>query len=404
MFDRKKDLVEQYTIIKKLFAERYDKLSNEERNDVRQAILDIEHLISNKQCFREYEYSPYKFIYGNAHHTMVPEKMLEFIDKLTASTENLTITKTRNCGVTDTLLTFVMWICLNKIQTENRNIWFISPKRVLSEESMLKFMRKVLDTERQMPVCNKDMIEFNGWKIFFTPLSSATNKMVGIKPHLIIMDECAFETEKKLDFENKIIAANRDVRTIKTITRKNDEANRSVGWSFGYANKSHKIDFVNIQWFHDLNKCKGLRFERVLDGVQNTIQIAEDDIPTVVGNDDYLYKMFKEGWRLNSDWLVTWDKYTKCESDDDDQVEGIDEISDVEVMSAINNAVMDICKKDYSKMQIDNVISFFKDCWTTDDVDKIKKKLLLLFENRSETKKNEDLSGYINLIKDIFEL
>ncbi len=224
------------------------------------------------------------------------------------------------------------------------------------------------------------------------------------KPFMVIMDEVGFDIDSRFKFGNMLHDRYPDVRIIETRTPVDDEINRYVGVFYGSSYQSKCIDGVNVQWFHDLKKCKGLRFERTLNGIDNTIKIADEDIPTVIGNDEYLYNMFGEGWRLNSDWLENWDKMQPKNTDDN--IKPVDSETKIEVITSINNAVIDLCEAADMKLYDPNthteIVEFFKDCKDTNDVEKMKKKLMTLINPIRNNKNNTE--GYVNLIKDVFEL
>lgn len=402
MFNKQKDLIQQHITLKKIFNQHYGDLSCQERNEVRQGIFDLEELICDRYRLCNDIYNPYKYIFANASSSIVSEKMLEIIDKLTVSNKDLLITKTRACGVTNILVTFVMWTCLNEKPKDTDTIWIVTPNWMMSEELNKKLRIKLSNIGNKPSICNKKEIEFNDWKIrFMTTSGDFRNNMVGgKKPYMIVMDEVSFDFSGKLNFEGELRIRYPDVRVIESMTRRNDEINRC----FVDGHKVKRIGSVNIQWFHDLKKCKGLKFERTLNGIENTIRISEEDIPTVVGNDDYLYKMFEEGWRLNSDWLENWDKMQPKEYGDEEKPIG--SISKSEIISAINKAVTELCEAADFKLYTSNtyvgIIEFFNNCETIEDVENMKKKLMVLINPAG--KKKENVNGYVNLMKDIFEL
>lgn len=405
MFNRKKDLIQQHITLKEIFKQHYSDLSSNERNDVRQAIFDLEEVICDRYRLCNNIYNPYKYIFANASSSIVSEKMLEIIDKLTVSNGDLLITKTRACGVTNILVTFVMWTCLNEKPKDRDTIWVVTPNWNMSEEFNTKLRIKLSNVGNKPSICNKNEIEFNGWRIYFMATGGAPNNMVGrAKPFMVIMDEASFDVEGKDKFNNRFLECYPDVRVIETLTRKNDEINRYTGNFYGSQNKTKDITTVNVQWFHDLRKCNGLRFERTLNGIENTININEDDIPTVIGNDDYLYKMFDEGWRLNSDWLENWDKMQPKEYLNEDK--SIEPVSKSEIISVINKAVTELCEiadfKPYTSNTYAGIVEFFKNCKTIEDVENMKKKLMVLINPAG--KKKENINGYVNLLKDVFEL
>lgn len=401
LFNREKDLIQQHIILKEIFNQHYGDLSSNERNDVRQAIFDLEELICDRYRLCNSIYNPYKYIFANASSSIVSEKMLEIIDKLTVSNKDLLITKTRACGVTNILVTFIMWTCLNEKPKDTDTIWIVTPNWRMSEEFNAKLRIKLSNIGNKPSICNKHEIRFNDWKIRFMTTSGAPNNMCGtVKPFMAIMDEVSFDSKGRMNFEFELRSKYPDVRVIESWTRKDDEINRLI--RDGY--KVNKIGSVNIQWFHDLKKCKGLKFERTLNGIENTIRISEEDIPTVVGNDDYLYKMFDEGWRLNSDWLENWDKMQPKEYGNEEKPIGI--MSKSEIISAINKAVTELCEaadfKPYTSNTYTGIIEFFKNCETIEDVENMKKKLMVLINPAGKKKKS--INGYVNLLKDVFEL
>ena len=405
MFNREKDLIQQHITLKEIFNQHYGDLSSNERNDVRQAIFDLEEVICDRYRLCNSIYNPYKYIFANASSSIVSEKMLEIIDKLTFSNKDLLITKTRACGVTNILATFVMWVCLNEKPKDTDTIWVVTPNWSMSEEFNKKLRIKLSNIGNKPSICNKKEIEFNDWKIRFMITSGAPNNMCGrVKPFMVIMDEASFDVEGRDKFNNMFLQCYPDVRVIETLTRKNDEINRYTGNFYGSQNKTKDITTVNVQWFHDLRKCNGLRFERTLNGIENTIKINEEDIPTVIGNDDYLYKMFDEGWRLNSDWLENWDKMQPKEYLYEDK--SIEPVSKSEIISAINKAVTDLCEtadfKIYTSNTYAGIVEFFKNCKTIEDVENMKKKLMILINPAGQRKEN--INGYVDLLKDIFEL
>ena len=401
MFNRKKDLIQQHITLKEIFKQHYSDLSSNERNDVRQAIFDLEEVICDRYGLCNNIYNPYKYIFANASSSIVSEKMLEIIDKLTVSNKDLLITKTRACGVTNILATFVMWTCLNEKPKDTDTIWVVTPNWSMSEEFNEKLRIKLSNIGNKPSICNKKEIEFNDWKIrFMTTNGDFRNIVNEKKPYMIVMDEVNFDLNRKLNFEALLRDYYSNVRVIEAMTRRDDEINRYIR----DGHKVKRIGSVNIQWFHDLKKCKGLRFERTLNGIENTIKINEEDIPTVIGNDDYLYKMFDEGWRLNSDWLENWDKMQPKEYLYEDK--SIEPVSKSEIISAINKAVTDLCEtadfKIYTSNTYAGIVEFFKNCKTIEDVENMKKKLMILINPAGQRKEN--INGYVDLLKDIFEL
>jgi len=401
MFNRKKDLIQQHITLKEIFKQHYSDLSSNERNDVRQAIFDLEEVICDRYGLCNNIYNPYKYIFANASSSIVSEKMLEIIDKLTVSNKDLLITKTRACGVTNILATFVMWTCLNEKPKDTDTIWVVTPNWSMSEEFNEKLRIKLSNIGNKPSICNKKEIEFNDWKIrFMTTNGDFRNIVNEKKPYMIVMDEVNFDLNRKLNFEALLRDYYSNVRVIEAMTRRDDEINRYIR----DGHKVKRIGSVNIQWFHDLKKCKGLRFERTLKGIENIIRISEEDIPTVVGNDDYLYRMFEEGWRLNSDWLENWDKMHIKEYGDEDKA--VEPVSKSEIISAINKAVTELCEitdfKVYTSNTYAGIVEFFKNCETIEDVENMKKKLMALINPVG--KKKENINGYVNLLKDVFEL
>lgn len=405
MFNRKKDLIQQHVILKEIFKERYGDLSHEERNEVRQAIFDLEELICDRYMLCNNVYNPYKYIFANASTSIVSDKVLEIVDKLSFGKNDLFITKTRACGITNILMTFVMWVCLNEKPKDTNTIWIVTPKWRMSEELNNKLRMKLSNIGNRPNVCNKREIEFNGWRIHFMTTSSPDCMCGKQKPYMVIMDEVGFDMDSRFEFDNMLHGSYPDVRVIETRTNTNDEINRYVGNLRGGVNQTKSIYSVNVQWFHDLKKCKGLRFERTLNGIDNTIKIADEDIPTVIGNDDYLYNMIKEGWTLNSDWLEDWDKM-QPKDDEKDDVKPVEPMSKTELIAFINKSVMELCEaadiKLYGLNTYTEIVEFFKNCKDTDDVEKMKKKLMVLINPIRNKKDNTE--GYVNLIKDVFEL
>lgn len=404
MFNRKKDLLQQHVILKEIFKERYGDLSHEERNEVRQAIFDLEELICDRYMLCNNVFNPYKYIFANANTSIVSNKVLEIVDKLSFSDKDLFITKTRACGITNILVAFTMWTCLNEKPKDTNTIWVVSPNCRMSEEFNTKFRMYISNLGNRPNICNKKEIEFNGWRIHFMTTTSPDSMCGKHKPFMVIMDEVGCNMDTRFEFYNRLRGCHPDVRVIETRTRVDDEINRYVGVLYGGANQSKCIYNANVQWFHDLKKCKGLRFERTLNRIDNTIKIADEDIPTVIGNDDYLYNMIGEGWRLNSDWLENWDKMQLKNTGDD--VKPVDPETKIELITSINNAVMGLCEAADMKLYGPNthteIVEFFKDCKDTNDVKKMKKKLMTLINPIRNNKDNTE--GYVNLIKDVFEL
>ena len=408
MFNKKKDLLQQHIILKELFKDKYSKLSFEEKNEVRQAIFDLEDLIASRYWFDKNTFNPYKYIFSNWDGSMVSEKALEIIDKLTFSNNDLLITKTRCCGVTSLFMTYVMWVCLNEkpLEDETNSIWIVSPNYGMSEECNNKLRIRISNLGNRPTVCNKREIEFNGWRIHFMTTSGACEKMCGKgKPHLVIMDEVGCDMDARFKFTDMLSARYPNVRIVEARTKPKDEINAFIGTICEESrNKTGDICQVNVQWFHDIKKCKGLRFERTLHGVLNTIKISNEDIPTVVGNDDYLYEMFKEGWSLNSDWLIDW---YKMQPKDDEKCDAkAVATTTVNVMEDIANAVEEISKEmNLTDKEVVVLIDFFKNCNDLDDIENTKKKLLVLSKAmKTGEKGNDNKKAYAKFLKDVFEL
>ena len=389
--------LERYEVLMNVFKMKYDDLSFTEKNEVRRALFDLEDTFD-----MWYDHpSLYRYMFANWDGGIVDEKVMEICDRLLFNNGTFEVKKTRACGMTSLLVTYMLWVCIYEKNVENKSIWVISPNLQSSSEVNNKFRVKISNLGNRPNICNKQIIEFNSWKIYFASAKNARNFMCGKQtPHLVVMDEVKPFHEEYDQFLT-FLSYHQPVKTVTVYSEIMDEMNEMGGcedWR----------DYMSIRWYHDVNKCRGLRFENNICGIENTIRISDDDIETVIGNTDYINQMRKNGWTLNSDWMDEWrrnmpKRYHQGNCDDEKRME---EPTNIDIINRITDLSLETGLKHglIGKIEWDTLVQLFRDCKSMADVEKVEKLLLFIDEIKKRTEKKTDTRPYINFLKDVFEI
>ena len=334
---------------------------------------------------------PYRSVYEYGAGSIVESKVEEFVDKFLLCDDKLKVKYARNCGVTSMFVSMIKWVVLNDYLKATKEIWFVCPDGKILSEVKNKITKAFSGVYYNLQMMVKgDEIRFkNGSSVFLINALKPYSFIRKSNPEIVFIDGFA-DMEKRSKLLDRIYAMF-PCKTIYSEVPENDENNTVV------INYEFSLSTMNIQWFHDLDRCSGLKLSKEISGTKAVIKPETfDDIMEIIGNGSFIYELLYDGWIIESD--VVPSRKNNAENIEEDKDKSLSEIA-----LCVSECVADICERtgvDETK----KILDLFNNCTTIKETMSLYHTLEGLTGKKAD-KDAEDYmksENYINFLKDIF--